>query len=75
MKKVLIYLIVGVIIFFLLKKLLNIGGCLGLIIGGFLGASIGVSGGGGAENGLYLMAGIGFVIGGLISSSINKKKY
>ncbi len=61
-----LYVVVGILIYIFFRKLFNWGGCLGGIIGLFIGGSIGVSGSGGADNGWLLFGAIGFVIGGLI---------
>lgn len=69
--KTITYLILGVILFFLFKRLLNTGGCVGVVIGVILGSSLGVAGGGGADNGLLIFGAVGFIIGGLIGKNKN----
>lgn len=73
MERFVIYVIVGIIILYFFKKLFNTGGIIGAIIGGILGVGTGISGGGGASNGLLIFAGLGFIIGGLISNSLSNK--
>ena len=64
--KFLLYIVIGIIFFFFIRRILNWGGCLGLILGIIIGSSLGVAGGGGADNGVFIFGLIGLIIVGLI---------
>lgn len=66
-------IILGVVIL-LYKTGINSGSIIGAVIGLIIGSSLGIAGGGTAINGTFIFAGLGFIIGALVSKPSTKKK-